>query len=511
MTGHPSEGLVAEVLRARTPSTAPIGLRDWIVEAAETTPQLGRLPWPLAPLVDANPVARRRAQLVLVALLLAVGLVAAAAVGALLDRQRRAIDPPADLAAYIDTAYRHLAELPAFRMSALVDDDPHVFYSDGAGILRVDQPRLGISRIVSLDRVVELGVNPNGEAVAVEEGPSGGVPGGEIGGRAGQPRTCEVAPRYRGADVVAGRPAHRIACGPLELWYDVETGLLLRFTRPGEAPAGTAPPDGGPSAAPLSGWVATELVVGPQPSELFSFDPPGYRHVAADDPACRQAGVGSCTDPGPVTPLPWARPSPAPGAARPADPATVLAAVERAYARVPAGAFVIRSSQHVPGDPTLFGLSIESPSWSDGSGRFRLNLADEQSTVYITADGHNWISYQEDGRTVWRDDWGVFADHGGVGDVKPEFEGGCPGGWRWVGVDLVLGRPADHLGCDLEDLWIDQATSLILRQEVRPDDPLQRMETIWEVVALDLGPQPPDLFRFPSGAVVIPRPSPAPS
>ena len=36
-------------------------------------------------------------------------------------------------------------------------------------------------------------------------------------------------------------------------------------------------------------------------------------------------------------------------------------------------------------------------------------------------------------------------------------------GWRYVGADFVAGRPAHHVTCAGGDLWIDDATRLILR------------------------------------------------
>ncbi len=510
-----SDADLRSALRAAPPIVAPVDLRDRILDSAGVTPQVGRLPWPLAPLADANPVARRRALLVAAALLMAAGLVAAAAVGALLERQRqRSIDPPSNLVAYVDAAYRRLGDLPAFQMVALESGDLHRIYSDGAGMIRDERPSAGTTRIVSRDRAVTLGVNENGVAVAVDEGRSSTAPGSEIGALIGQMQTCDPAPRYFGTDLVAGRGAHRIGCGPFEYAFDVDTGLVLRSAAAAES---SAEPNaaGGPSAAALASWIVTELDIGPQPAELFSFDPPGYRHEPANYGACApdaMDAMGGCNSPVPTpTPAPLVHPSAAPGVARLADPDAVLAAAALAYGRAPAMAVVTRESQYLPGDSTFFRPSLESRAFSDGAGRFRLGLGDEAGTIYITTDGHNWISYVEDGRTVWRDDWGYYADHGGVGDVKPEFEQGCPAGWRWIGVDLVLGRSTDHLGCDLEDLWVDQASGLVLRYEVRPADPLQRLTSIWEVVALDFGAQPPELFQLPPGAVVIPRPTPAPS
>ena len=36
-------------------------------------------------------------------------------------------------------------------------------------------------------------------------------------------------------------------------------------------------------------------------------------------------------------------------------------------------------------------------------------------------------------------------------------------GWRYVGADLVAGRPAHHLACAGEEIWIDDETRLTLR------------------------------------------------
>jgi hypothetical protein len=82
-------------------------------------------------------------------------------------------------------------------------------------------------------------------------------------------------------------------------------------------------------------------------------------------------------------------------------------------------------------------------------------------------------------------------------------------GWRYIGLETVLGRPAHHIFCGGE-FWIDTETRLILRShgpltaDGRPANDTTR--TI-EVTALDLAEQPARLFTVakPSGIRVVSR------
>ena len=94
-----TEGQISQALRAHLPERAQAGLRERILEAAETTSQQRALPSFLGALSDADPVSRRRSLLIAAALLVALALAATAAVGALrlLERdpfQDLSLEPP---------------------------------------------------------------------------------------------------------------------------------------------------------------------------------------------------------------------------------------------------------------------------------------------------------------------------------------------------------------------------------------------------------------------------------
>jgi hypothetical protein len=84
MNGRPlTDAQISAALRARLPEAAAPGLRERVFEAAETTSQQRALPSFLGALSDADPITRRRSLLIAAALLVALALASAAAVGAL--------------------------------------------------------------------------------------------------------------------------------------------------------------------------------------------------------------------------------------------------------------------------------------------------------------------------------------------------------------------------------------------------------------------------------------------
>ena len=89
MNGRPlTDDRISEALRAHLPERAQAGLRERILDAAETTEQQRALPSFLRALSEADPVARRRSLLIAAALLVALAFASAAAVGALRLLQR---------------------------------------------------------------------------------------------------------------------------------------------------------------------------------------------------------------------------------------------------------------------------------------------------------------------------------------------------------------------------------------------------------------------------------------
>jgi len=89
-----TDAQVSQALRAHLPDRAQAGLRERILEAAETTSQQRALPSFFGALSEGDPVTRRRSLLIAAALLVALALAATAAVGALRILER---DPFQDL------------------------------------------------------------------------------------------------------------------------------------------------------------------------------------------------------------------------------------------------------------------------------------------------------------------------------------------------------------------------------------------------------------------------------
>jgi hypothetical protein len=89
-----TDAQISKALRAHLPDRAYPGLRERILDAAETTGQQRALPSVIGALSEADPVVRRRSLLIAAALLVALALASAAAVGALRLLQR---DPIRDL------------------------------------------------------------------------------------------------------------------------------------------------------------------------------------------------------------------------------------------------------------------------------------------------------------------------------------------------------------------------------------------------------------------------------
>ena len=94
-----TDAQVSQALRAHLPDRAQAGLRERIIEAAETTSQQRALPSFLGALSEADPVTRRRTLLIAAASLVALALAATAAVGALRllepdPVERLSLEPP---------------------------------------------------------------------------------------------------------------------------------------------------------------------------------------------------------------------------------------------------------------------------------------------------------------------------------------------------------------------------------------------------------------------------------
>ena len=147
MNGRPlTDAQISQALRAHLPEAAAAGLRERVFDAAETTAQLRALPSFLGALSDADPVARRRSLLIAAALLVALAVASAAAVGAWRLLQRDPVDEVEPRAAGRPPGVRPLELRAAARScrpspSTWHDSDSAKgrIYVDRSGAVRFDQ------------------------------------------------------------------------------------------------------------------------------------------------------------------------------------------------------------------------------------------------------------------------------------------------------------------------------------------------------------------------------------
>jgi len=146
MNGRPlTDAQISQALRAHLPDAAYPGLRERVFAAAETTTQRRSFPSFFGALSDADPVGRRRSLLIAAALLLALAVASAAAVGAWRLLQRNPIDelslePPTDLPAFVLSSYERLPHLPPVALTWRDSDSTKGrIYVDRSGAVRFDQ------------------------------------------------------------------------------------------------------------------------------------------------------------------------------------------------------------------------------------------------------------------------------------------------------------------------------------------------------------------------------------
>ena len=375
MNGRPlTDARISQALRAHLPARAEAGLRERILEAAETTTQQRALPSFFGALSAADTVTRRRSLLLVAALLIALALASAAAVGALrlLERDpihELSLEPPADLPAFVLSSYERLPQLPpvAFAWHDSGSAKGRI-YVDRSGAIRFDRftsaeatepssytilsdhrisgmalveshsvwveqgdeavgedPRLYLLTILSAGRNAA-----DGPGCEMERDPS------EVGNG-----TAATGWRYVGVEYVAGRPTHHVACVGLlsldtDLWLDIETRLILRMREPLIDEAGQ------PIPGQFGTTEVTEIAFGEQPAALFE-PPEGVTRMSSeaynaylctrDLPNEEVVGLGARSECAPPpdaeatplptsTPLPTVRPSVRP---RPSGPAGPLA------------------------------------------------------------------------------------------------------------------------------------------------------------------------------------------
>jgi hypothetical protein len=306
MNGRPlTDAQISSALRAHLPEAAAPGLRERVLDAAAATVQQRALPSLIGALSDADPVARRRSLLIAAALLVALALASAAAVGAWRLMQRDPIhelslEPPADVQAFVLSSYDRLPQLPP--VALMWKDSGSAkgrIYVDRSGAVRFDRfvsadaTEPSSYTILSGDRVSGM-AHIGSEAVWVEQGDPAigedprvflrtvlraedGPPGCEM-----EPDTSEVGIgtaaagwRYVGTEYIAGRPAHHLACGGGDLWLDIETRLILRVRHQDIDDAGS------PIPGTMRTTEVTEIAFGEQPAALF-VPPAGVAHMSSD-------------------------------------------------------------------------------------------------------------------------------------------------------------------------------------------------------------------------------------
>ena len=342
MNGRPlTDSEISQALRARLPEAAAAGLRERVFDAAETTAQLRSFPSFLGALSDADPVGRRRSLLIAAALLVALAVASAAAVGAwrLIQQDpfdELSLEPPADVPAFVLSSYERLPQLPPVALTWRDSDSTRGrIYVHRSGAVRFDQfasadatepssyrvlsgnTQSGVATVGS-DRVwVEpdeaIGEDPRvflrtvlnadeGPGCEMERGPS------EVGNGA-----AAAGWRYVGLEYVAGRTTHHVACVG-DLWIDIATRLILRTQGPAVDDAG--------QAIPVESTEVTEIAFGEQPVALFE-PPEGLARIsmeeyngyicALDLPNEIAPGISDCpTTEAEATPPPEPSPTPMP-------------------------------------------------------------------------------------------------------------------------------------------------------------------------------------------------------
>jgi hypothetical protein len=446
---------------------------------------------------------------------MALTLATVAAGGAWLEWQRRQVVPkldvvpsqlprldltqPRDLDAYMAASYLRILDLPAFK---LVMADGDVFYHDGAGTVRLDRgpDENRTTWIYSRARTVQVVPISSGSRAWVVGPPEGVDPREQIflaGSCCPVAPACESGWRYVGLEYVLGRPTHHVACGG-DRWIDIQLGIPLRSRAAGTDPSsqepastsdGLSPPP--PSAAPDGGEVAV-LEIGPQPTELFAENPEGLRVMTQNEYMCAVGAGCAASVPGATPPTATGPPRATVQGDPPTDLARFVADLRTTYAPLPALEMIV-GTYSVPGTTE----ERTRHRW-DGVYRSVTEILDggESTVAWLTIGGRTYEQWPP----------GRWHDYGPGGkSAAPEWPLGlpvdCPGRWEHRGFDIVADRTAHHLVCGLDEFWIDAEWLRVVRVQ-RDPDPLGVQTSVEELISLQFGPQPADLFVLPDGADV---------
>ncbi|HEV8404242.1 MAG TPA: hypothetical protein VGQ31_14525 [Candidatus Limnocylindrales bacterium] len=338
-----TDAQISRGLRAHLPDRASQGLRERVLDAAGGTSQQRALPSLIGVLGDADPVARRRGVLIAAALLAAVAIAGAAAVGSFRLLQPDpvrdlSLEPPSDVAAFVLSSHDRLAQLPPVAMTWIRDgstkDD---IYVDASGAVRierfasVDATVPETYRVLSGDTIASLAAVGSGKVWVVQQGAIGDDPrpyilstigSGPFGfDGAGCELTRDEAQdgnatpasgwRYVGLESVAGRPAQHVTCGGGDLWLDAETRLILRARAPMLDDAGQ------PIPGRFRSIEVTAIAFADQPAALFDLaGPAGVADMSSDEYSTLCGGGGDTMAP-PLDGPPCAGTPPAAVAATP--------------------------------------------------------------------------------------------------------------------------------------------------------------------------------------------------
>ena len=485
-----TDAQISQALRAHLPEAAAPGLRERVFAAAETTAQLRSFPSFLGALSDVDPVGRRRSLLIAAALLLALAVASAAAVGAWRLLQRDPLDelslePPADVPAFVLSSYERLPQLPPLALTWHDSDSTKGrIYVDGSGAVRFDRFASADATEPASYRILSPDHRISGMA-PVESGPVWVEQGHEAIGE--DPRVyirtvlsadegpgCEMQRdpsdvgnntvaagwRYIGTEYVAGRPTHHVACLG-DLWIDIETRLILRTQGPAV--------DDADQPIPVEFTEVTEIAFGEQAAARFE-PPAGLTRISADAysayicardlPNELAPGISDCPTTGEAEATPPPEPSPTPMPTVPPGPSDCAVPSSDESAPIgplawtpesltedwpapvrpePAGGGIVQPMPLTYLDPTgdtgsddlpcidIRGLTVDTTMCSSTSARTSRRTWSHRSA---------WIAYgvviddDRDGVPDWR--YGIDNLPGEAGELGPPNRG-----WR---TDLDTGR-----------------------------------------------------------------------
>jgi hypothetical protein len=514
MNGRPvTDTQISLALRAHLPAAAPAGLRERVLDAAATTAQVRPFPSFLGALSDADPIGRRRSLLIAAALLLALALASATAVGAWRLLQQNPIDelslePPTDLPAFVLSSYERLPHLPPVALTWRNSDSTKGrIYVDRSGAVRFDQfasadatepsafqvlsgnrisgvATVGSDKVwVDDDGAIENPRNWIGSILHAPDGPRGCEMERVVTGA--DDSTAATGWRYVGLEYIAGRPTHHVTCGGGDIWLDIETRLILRTQGP--------PVDDAGQPIPVESTAVTEIAFGEQPAALFQ-PPEGLARWSSGDykayicarglPNELVPGISDCpSEEAQATPPP-PEPSPTPIPTQPAN--TSPCAIPSSDPSEPAGPLALTpESQNedwpAPVRPEPAGGGSVQPIplthgdliGDNGSTAFpcadirgvmantsEVHLKLDSSQPPLDPDGH-WIAYgvvtdeDRDGVPDWR--YGIDNVPFDTAEASSN-----PSERRWWRTDLHTGRTdaggmgggdGDWFGADFKSRW----------------------------------------------------------